>query len=147
MAAVRFIDANVLLRALTGSEPAQAAASRGLLLRVEAGEEKITTSPLVLFEVIFTLHSKRSYNYPKERVAELLSPIIEMRGLQLPHKQLWLDALAAWLQYPIDFTDAYKVVIMESSGVVEVYAWDKGYDHVHTIRRLEPSEMAEEEAA
>src|SRR3954454_8577410 len=59
--AVRFIDAKIILRALTQSEPAQAAASQALLLRVEAGKEKVTTSPLVLFEVIFTLQSPRSY--------------------------------------------------------------------------------------
>src|SRR3954447_14807482 len=116
--AVRFIDANVLLRALTGSEPvAHAAASRDLLLRVESNEEKVTTSPLVLFEVIFTLHSPRSYKLPKERVVSLVSPVIELRGLQIPNKQLWLDAFAAWLEYPIGFTDAYNVACMRSAGI------------------------------
>lgn len=147
MAALRFIDANILLRALTGTEPAQAAASRALLLRVEAGQEKITTSSLVLFEVIFTLHSKRSYNLPKERVAGLLSPVIQLRNFQIPKKHLWLEALHKWSTYPIDFTDAYNVVVMESSGVLEVYAWDRGYDQVGTITRIEPAAESEGEAA
>src|SRR5215213_7212792 len=103
--AVRFIDTNVFLRALTGTNPDQAAASRALLFRVEEGLERVTTSPLVLFEVIFTLHSHRSYNHPKERVVELVSPVIELRGLQLPNKQLWLDAFALWLAHSIDFAD------------------------------------------
>ena len=72
--AVRFIDTNVILQALTATNPDQAAAARALLFRVEAGSERVTTSPLVLFEVIFTLHSPRSYNHPKERVIELVSP-------------------------------------------------------------------------
>src|SRR3954451_23189672 len=98
--AVRFIDTNVFLRALTGTNPDQTAASRALLFRVEAGQERITTSPLVLFEVIFTLQSPRSYNHPKARVVELVSPIIELRGLQLPNSRP--AALAACrLQRPV----------------------------------------------
>jgi len=143
---LRFIDANIILRALTKSEPAQAAASQALLLRVESGEEKVTTSPLVLFEVIFTLQSARSYKLPKERVVELVSPLIEFRGLQIPNKQLWMDTFAAWLEYPIDFTDAYNVAHMRSAGITEIYAWDKGYDHVNGIVRIEP-EQARKEAA
>jgi predicted nucleic acid-binding protein len=145
--ALTFIDANIVLRALTQSEPAQAPAARSLLLRVEAGEEKVTTSPLVLFEVIFTLHSPRSYKLPKERVVALVSPVIELRGLQIPNKQLWLDAFAVWLEHPIDFTDAYNVAHMRSAGISEIYAWDKGYDNVSDIRRIEPSEPSVDEAA
>lgn len=145
--AVRFIDANVFLRALTGSEPAQAAASRSLLFRLEDGTEKAATSPLVLFEVIFTLHSPRSYNHSKERVVELISPLFELRGLQLPNKQLWLEAFAVWLKYPIDFTDAHNVAFMRSAGISEIYAWDKGYSRVADIKRIEPSDPPAEEAA
>jgi uncharacterized protein len=145
--ALRFIDANIILRSLTQSDPAQAAASRSLLLRVETGEEKVTTSPLVLFEVVFTLHSPRSYNEPKERIVELVSPLIELRGLQIPNKQLWFDAFSVWLEYQIDFTDAYNVAVMRSAGIKEIYAWDKGYDHVPNVRRIEPSEPPLEDAA
>src|SRR3954452_23029225 len=125
--AFRFIDANIILRAPTQSDPEQAKSSRLLLLRVEDGEEKVTTSPLVLFEVVFTLQSPRSYKLSKERVVELVSPVIELRGLQMPNKQLWLDAFAVWLEYPIDFTDAYNVAYMRSIGISDIYAWDRGY--------------------
>jgi predicted nucleic acid-binding protein len=145
--ALRFIDANIILRVLTQSDSAQAKASRSLLLRVEDGEEKVTTSSLVLFEVIFTLRSPRSYKLPKRRVVELVSPFIELRGLQILNKQLWLDAFAVWLEYPIDFTDAYNVAHMRSASISEIYAWDKGYDHVSDIKRVEPPELAVDEAA
>ena len=144
--AVRFIDTNVFLRALTGTNPDQAAASRSLLLRVESGAERVTTSPLVLFELIFTLQSPRSYNHPKERVVELVSPVIELRGMQLPTKQLWLDAFSIWLAHPIDFADAFNVASMRAAAVTEIYAFDRGYGHVPDIVRIEPTEQAEEAA-
>lgn len=146
MASGRFIDTNVFLKALTGSEPDQAEPSRSLLLRVEAGLEKVSTSPLVLFEVIFTLHSKRSYNYTKERIVELLIPIIEVRDLQIQGRQVWLDALDTWLTYPIDFADAYNVAFMRAAGIKEIYAWDRGYNYVKEIKCIEPSEAKEEDA-
>lgn len=146
MAAVRFIDANIILRALTQSEPAQAEASRALLLRVETNQEKVTTSPLVLFEVIFTLQSPRSYKLPKDRIVQLMTPVIELRGLQIPNKQLWLDTFSIWLTHPIDFTDAYNVASMRAAGIKEIYAWDRGYRHVEDIRRVKPT-VSQEEAA
>jgi predicted nucleic acid-binding protein len=144
---LRFIDANIILRVLTQSDSAQAEASRSLLLRVEDGEEKVTTSPLVLFEIIFTLQSPRSYKLPKQRVVQLMLPLIELRGLQIPNKQLWFDAFAVWLEHPIDFTDAYNVAYMRATGISEIYAWDKDYDHVPDIKRVEPNESSADEAA
>ncbi len=58
----RFVDTNLFVRFLTTAEPTHAAAARDLFHRIGAGQEKAVTSPLVLFEVIFTLHSPRSYN-------------------------------------------------------------------------------------
>jgi predicted nucleic acid-binding protein len=138
--ALRFVDTNIFLRLLTKSDPQQASDARALLLRVESGEEKVTTSPLVLFEVIFTLGSPRSYNEPKERIVALVSPLVELRGLQIPNKQLWYDTFAVWLKYPIDFADAFNVGYMRSLGISEIYAWDRGYDNVDDIKRLEPSD-------
>jgi len=144
--AVRFIDANIFLRAITESgDGVQTPASQALLNRLSAGTEKVTTSSLVLFEVIFTLH--RTYKQPKERVAHLLTRILEPRSFQLSSKQEWYDALAVWLEYPIDFTDAYNVVQMRLAGISEIYAWDKGYDYVKDINRIEPSDAPTEEAA
>jgi predicted nucleic acid-binding protein len=103
----------------------------------------VTTSPLVLFEVVFTLHSPRSYNHPKERVVALLSPLLDLRGFKVANKSQWRQAFQTWLQYPIDFTDAYNVAVMRAAGIKEIYAWDKGYSHVPDITRVEPGDALE----
>jgi predicted nucleic acid-binding protein len=53
---------------------------------------------------------------------------------------------AAWLEYPIDFTDAYYVACMRSAGISEIYAWDRGYSHVKDINRIEPNETIKDAA-
>jgi len=49
-----FLDTNILLRFLTRDDEQKAQQALDLLLRIERGEEKVITSPLVIFETIFT---------------------------------------------------------------------------------------------
>ena len=51
----RFLDTNILLRYLTRDDEEKARRALALLLRVERGEEEVVTSPMVVFETIFTL--------------------------------------------------------------------------------------------
>jgi predicted nucleic acid-binding protein len=141
----RFIDTNVFLRFALRDDEAKAQRTRLLLARFEQGSEKAVTSPLVLFELVFTLH--RTYKQPKKRVVGFVTAMLELRGLQvIGGKQPWHDAFRVWLQYAIDFTDAYNVAAMQSHDTYEIYAWDSGYDEVLGIQRIEPEETEEEAA-
>ena len=142
--ALRCIDTNVFLRHFIADDVEKAKAAQALLLRVESGIERVTTSPLVLFEVVFILH--RTYKVPKQDVASLVGGLLDYRGLQLAGKELWRDAFAVWLKYPIDFTDAFNVAFMRSVGINAIYAWDRGYSHVKDITRVEP-DVNDEQAA
>ena len=53
----RFVDTNVLLRYFTGDDEEKALRAPALLQRIELGEERIETSHLVFFEVIFTFEA------------------------------------------------------------------------------------------
>ena len=139
--ALRFIDTNVFLRQFLADDPGKAAAAQELLLRIEAGTERVATSPLVLFELVFTLN--RTYKVPKQDVVSLVQGVLDYRGLQLAGKDVWRDAFSVWLEYPIDFTDAYNVASMRSAGIKEIYAWDKGHSHVSDITPVEPVDELE----
>jgi uncharacterized protein len=145
MADEQFLDANIFLRFLTGTEAAHAKAAKDLFMQLEQRHAKLTTSPLVLFEVVFTLHSRRSYNLPKDRIVPLLRPLIEL--LRIPERKLWFDAFGVWLEHDIDFTDAYNVAHMRARGISTIYSFDRGYDKVRNIRRVEPRRGEEDDAA
>src|SRR6185437_2601050 len=87
----RFLDTNILLRYFTRDDPVRAAAALALLTRVEEGRERVVTSPLVIFETIFTLQKR--YSFPKQDIRQAVTDLVSMRGLQLPGKSLWIDAL------------------------------------------------------
>jgi len=53
----KFLDTNILIRYFTKDDEEKAYNVLELLKKIERNEEKATTSPLVIFEVIFTLQS------------------------------------------------------------------------------------------
>ncbi|MBI2936405.1 MAG: PIN domain-containing protein, partial [Chloroflexi bacterium] len=85
----RFLDTNILLRYLTRDDEEKARDCLALLLRVELGEEVVVTSDLVIAETVFTLQSPRQYGLPRERIRQLIEPLIALRGLRLPRKALY----------------------------------------------------------
>lgn len=131
-----FLDTNILLRYLTRDDEQKAQWALDLLIRVEQGEEKVITSSLVIFETIFTL--QRFYKVPRPEIKELILPIISLRGLHLPGKNLFYQAFDLYITKNISFVDAYNAAYMLSEGIVNIYTWDTDFDRIEGIVRLEP---------
>jgi predicted nucleic acid-binding protein len=138
--AERFLDTNVLLRYLTRDDEDKARLALALLTRVERGEEKVVTSPLVIFETVFTLQKR--YGFPKEQIRDAVSDLLSLRGLELPNKSLYARALELFATENIPFTDAHTAAYMQSHGLTEIYSWDTDFDHIPGIQRVEPKEIA-----
>ncbi len=135
---LRFLDTNILLRYLTNDNIPKAKRAFGLLLRVEQGEEKVITSPLVIFETIFTLQS--FYKLPRQEIKDLVLPIISLRGLYLPGKNVYYPAFDFYVTQNVSFADAYNAAYMMSEHVSDIYSWDTDFDKIEGITRLEPEE-------
>ena len=137
--AIRFLDTNLLLRYFTRDDEDKAARVLSLLQRVERGEERVATSPLVIFETIFTL--QRSYKVSRDKIKELVEPVIALRGLQLPNKHIYYQALDLYTSIPkLSFADAYNASYMASLNMTEVYSFDTGFDDLPGINRFEPQD-------
>ena len=63
---LRFLDTNILLRYLTRDDEAKARRALALMIRVERGEEQVVTSPMVIFETVFTL--EKSYRIARSTI-------------------------------------------------------------------------------
>ena len=133
-----FLDTNILLRYLTRDDEQKAQRALDLLLKVEQGEEKVITSPLVIFEVVFTLQS--FYKVPRQQIRELVLPIIFLRGLQLPDKNVYHHAFDLYTSKNISFADAYNAAYMLSEEISYVYSWDRDFDKIEGLTRLEPGD-------
>ena len=133
---MRFLDTNLLIRYFTRDDEEKAQKVLKLLKRVERGEERVITSPLVLFEIVFTLQS--FYKVPREKIKELLSPILELRGLKLSDKEIYHSALDIYAKKNLSFADAFNAAIALKKGIKEIYSYDEDFDKIEGIRRVVP---------
>lgn len=133
-----FLDTNILLRYLTADDERKAQRALNLLMRVEQGEERIITSSLVIFETVFTLQS--FYKAPRQRIKELLVPVISLRGLHLPGKNVYYQAFDLYVTKNISFADAYNAAYMLDKEIERIYSWDTDFDKIEGVIRVEPGE-------
>jgi predicted nucleic acid-binding protein len=135
---LRFLDTNILLRYFTRDDEVKAQKALALLQRIERGDERVETSLPVIFETVYTL--QRYYRIPRPQIKELLLPILGMRGLRLPSKNLCIAALDLFVVHNISFADAFNATYMKARGTTQVYSWDADFDSIEGITRLEPEE-------
>jgi len=133
---MRFIDTNLFIRYFTRDDEEKAQKVLALLKRVERDKERITTSPLVIFETIFTLES--FYEVPKKEIKELMLPILKLKGLKLSNKEIYEQALDVHVKKNISFTDAFNSVYILKKGIKEIYSYDEDFDKIEGIKRVAP---------
>ncbi len=100
-----WVDANVILRLLTGRPEPQARASAALMARADAGELRLRICPLVVAEVVWVLTF--AYGVPCTEVADVLLSFLGSGGLIVEEGTLLAAALAQMAEQRVDFVDAY----------------------------------------
>jgi len=133
---MRFIDTNLFLRYFTRDDEKKADDVLKLLKKVERNEEKVTTSPLVIFELVFTLESY--YKVPRKEIKKLLQPLLNLRGLRLDFRDVFESALELYSQEKLSFADAFNACFMQKREIKEIYSFDEDFDQVEGIDRVVP---------
>ena len=136
MKEIPIIDANIILRFLTNDIPKQADRCTGLLKRIESGLEEVWLPDLVLADLVWTL--EKFYKQPKQRIQELLIPILELKGLRHNNKKISKLAFQLYVEKNIDWTDAFVAAQMITQKKCEIYSYGSDFDKVDGINRLEP---------
>ncbi len=134
----RFLDTNILLRHLLNDDPIKSPACFALIQAIEQGRLSAWTSHLVIAEAVFVLSSRRTYNLSRDRVRDLLLPLIGLPGLKIPQKRLFGRIFELYTSLPIDFVDCYHATTLEVRGELDLYSYDAHFDQVPTVRRFEP---------
>ncbi len=137
---MRYLDTNIILRFLTRDDEAKAAACYRLFERVSKGHEELTTSVATIAEATYVLSSERGpYRLQPDEIAVRLHPIVSLRGLMMSDKRVCIRALDLYAHYPfLDFADALGVAHMEAKGIVEILSYDRDFDRVPGVARVDP---------
>jgi predicted nucleic acid-binding protein len=136
---MRFVDTNIFLRYLTRDDPVKAEACKELLKRIDRGEEDAFTIEAAIVEVMFVLLSPRNYNMAREEVASRVTALLSIRNLEIAARAELLRACDLFARYPrLDLADALAVAYMERASVSEVVSYDRDFDMIPGIVRIEP---------
>ncbi len=136
MAALPFLDTNVFLRHLRQDHPDFSPRATAYLARIERGELKVRTADTVIFETVYTLQS--FYRQPKAAIRDAFLPLIELPGIVLPGKRRFRKVFTYYVDSNISFADAYHAVLMEGLKLKEIVSFDREFDRIPTVQRVEP---------
>lgn len=109
-----WVDANIILRFLTGEPEATAGKVMQLMARAERGEVVLFISPLVLAEIICVL--KSFYKYSMGEIAQAILPLISADGIEVADRDLAVRAIELASDRNVDFIDAYLAAYAAQSG-------------------------------
>ncbi|MDL1962661.1 MAG: PIN domain-containing protein [Deltaproteobacteria bacterium] len=133
---MRFIDTNIFIRFLTNDIPEKADACEKIFKKAVAKKETLFTTDLVIAEIVWVLES--IYELQKEEVQDKVEKILNTPNLICPHRNLILSALTLYSEKNIDYIDAYNALVLKDEGIEELYSYDKDYDRIDWLTRLEP---------
>lgn len=132
-----FLDTNIILRHLLQDHPDHSPRSTAYLSRVEKGELRVATAITVVFETVFTL--EKVYRQPKAKIHQAVLPLLLLPGIHLPKKRYLKDVFALYERTNVSFADAYHAVLALDLGISEIVSFDRGFDRIPGVLRVEPN--------
>jgi predicted nucleic acid-binding protein len=135
---MRFIDANIFVRYVTADDPGANAIAAAIIQRLSDGKEEAFTTDVHIHETAYVLASRSLYGLSHAVVAGALKQLLLIKNLKMNNKQLCLEALEVFAQYPqLDFADALAVASMRRKGITEIYTFDRDFDRVQGVTRVQ----------
>jgi predicted nucleic acid-binding protein len=127
-----FVDANILVRHLTGDPPAMATRATAYL----ATASELLLADLIVAETVYVLESY--YKVPRAQVADAMRSLLAFNPIVTVDPALLLRAIEVYEIERLDFAEAYMVACAETTGINKVASFDQAIDRVSTVERIEP---------
>lgn len=123
-----WVDANVILRFLTGDPPKMAARALELMKRAEKGDIGLRVSHLIVAEIVWVLSS--FYRYAKSQIAEILISFLSSDGIFVESSALLIQALQDMAEQNVDFIDAYLAALARTQEE-GICSFDNDFDRLN----------------
>lgn len=131
-----FLDTNIIIRFLTNDDPKKADLCETLFENVKKGKQNLFLSDLVIAETIWVLEG--IYKYNKDKLVECIQKILNTPNIEFENKDLLLNAIGLYQLEDIDYIDAYNATVMKYKNIKEIYSYDKDFDMLSEVKRIEP---------
>ena len=125
------VDADIIIRFLTNDDPQKALSFQKFL---EDGA-KVLLTDVTVAEVYWTL--KSFYKFSKEKILLNLETLLTLPQIDA-NKELIIETLSLLKKINVSFIDAYLAVFSCLKNDGKILSFDKGFDKIKSIERIEP---------
>lgn len=137
---MNFVDTNIILRYLTSDDETKAEECYELFDQVRQGNTRLFSCEAVITEAVYVLSSRRlSYQLSRAEVRAHPLRILSLEGLTIPNKPIYIRALDIYVAHSqLDIEESIAVAYMERIGVMQIVSYDRDFDRIEGIERIEP---------
>ena len=134
------LDTNVLVRFLTGDDPAQQADASVFLERLTPEEPGFIAREVVL-ELVWVL--SHGYGAPRQRIAEILAELLETRGLLFETAADVAHAAAEYGRGGPEFADRMILAAAQRMEAVPLHTFDGRLSRLRDAAAIPRSDLKE----
>ncbi len=133
-----FIDTNIFLE--VQFQDARWKECGELLRKVENEEIEALTTDFIVYSIILKIESKTK---SIDKIEKFVNALTGISGLRIfhPEYETIRDSLRFVRKYGLDFDDALVVASMIANKVKKLVSFDRGFDKVKEIVRIEPYQI------
>ena len=138
-----FVDTNIFIRFFVNDNSDQHGRACHLFKQVREGQVKLIASHTVIDEVVFVLSSPKLYQRSRQEIASCLTPLLQLRGMQVYQREAIVSALARYANTKLDFADCVTLALAKAGQVKSIYTFDMDFDAIEGVNRLEPERQSQ----
>ena len=115
------LDANVVLRHLTGQPPEMAARATAAL--VDAAPRSLVLTDLTVAEIVYVLQGP--YARPRDEIARVVEAVLSLVSIAVDNEALLRRTVEHYGQRNMDWPDAYLVALVEQRHLDGLLSFDR----------------------
>jgi predicted nucleic acid-binding protein len=115
------LDANVILRHLTGQPPEMAARATAAL--VDAAPRSLVLTDLTVAEIVYVLQGP--YARPRDEIARVVEAVLSLVSIAVDNEALLRRTVEHYGQRNMDWPDAYLVALVELRHLDGLLSFDR----------------------
>jgi predicted nucleic acid-binding protein len=125
------VDTDVIVRFLTGDDSRKAVRFKNCLQR----GVNLILKDVTFAEIYWTLSS--FYRFPRDQIIKVLEGLLNTRSL-ISNQPILQKTLVLLLTQKLSFIDAYLAAFSLLEGDGKIMSYDRGFDKVAGLQRIEP---------
>jgi predicted nucleic-acid-binding protein len=131
-----FLDTNIFLRFFLKENESMFQRLEKLFYEIISGNIIGVSNAMIIAEVVWVL--SRSYKWNKEKICDNIEFILSTPNIRFKDKVILVNAISIYKEKNIGFIDAYNYSYMKANGITEIYSFDRDFDKLKDVKRLEP---------